>query len=292
VPESLLTAVPDGVPAAAAVAHHGQVEVEGDEDWSFELGSLTKLFTGTVLARLVLAGDVALDDAIGPWLPADVAAANPALAAVTLGGLARHTSGLPRLPQAVLERAKRAMHDPYPETSEAEFWADLAAIDVDPGAGMVYSNLGYALLAKVLGAVRGSTYEDLTAREVVEPLALSATTFDVPDDDPGAWRQGMYQGAGGLHAPIGDVVLFMEANLAPESSPIGDALLLAQEESLGWHHGQKDTALRWHNGGTGVYGAFIACRRTDGAGVAMLYRVRHDDAVDAACLARLRQLGD
>src|SRR5690606_15437675 len=68
-----------------------------DENTLFEIGSITKTFTATLLAYF--AGQQVLDlaDPITKYLP-DSLAGNPDLQKITLTQLANHTSGLPRLP--------------------------------------------------------------------------------------------------------------------------------------------------------------------------------------------------
>jgi CubicO group peptidase (beta-lactamase class C family) len=69
-----------------------------DKDTLFEIGSITKVFTGILLADSVLKGRASLEDPIPKHLPKDLLAPDSALNQVTLLDLATHTSGLPRLP--------------------------------------------------------------------------------------------------------------------------------------------------------------------------------------------------
>lgn len=64
----------------------------------FEIGSITKVFTGTVLADMVRKGEVKLDDAVQSFLPASVRVPTRNGKAITLAHLAQQNSGLPRLP--------------------------------------------------------------------------------------------------------------------------------------------------------------------------------------------------
>ena len=67
----------------------------------FEIGSITKTFTGILLARLAGDGRVSLDSRVSDLLPTGVEL-TPDLEAITLRHLATHTAGLPRLPLELL----------------------------------------------------------------------------------------------------------------------------------------------------------------------------------------------
>ncbi len=69
-----------------------------DENTVFEIGSVTKVFTGTLLAEAVRRGEVKLDDPVSKYLPATVKTPTRNGIEITLLELATHTSGLPRLP--------------------------------------------------------------------------------------------------------------------------------------------------------------------------------------------------
>jgi CubicO group peptidase (beta-lactamase class C family) len=77
----------------------------------FEIGSVTKVFTATLLADLVEQGLVHLDDPVQRHLPDDVRLPTRRLP-ITLCDLATQTSGLPRLPPGLVRRSPRRRHDP------------------------------------------------------------------------------------------------------------------------------------------------------------------------------------
>ncbi len=70
-----------------------------DERTFFEIGSVTKVFTGIALARLVEDGNISLEDSIASSLPAGITCPTRAGKPITFLELATHTSGLPRLPE-------------------------------------------------------------------------------------------------------------------------------------------------------------------------------------------------
>ncbi len=81
-----------------------------NEDTVFQIGSVTKTFTATLLALMTMQGDVQLNDPIQPYLPVGIRAPSFGGTPITLLNLAEQNSGLPRLPSN-LDLSNRA--DPY-----------------------------------------------------------------------------------------------------------------------------------------------------------------------------------
>ncbi|MFJ1602512.1 serine hydrolase domain-containing protein [Streptomyces sp. NPDC088253] len=133
-----------------------------------EIGSFTKVVTGTALTRMAAAGVLALDDPVERWLPAVPGTG------ITLLHLARHTSGLPRLPPRLARR------DPYAAFDRDALHHLLNRLDTlatrPPGHEEEYSNLGYAILGEALTAASGTTYEELVTEYVLRPLDIVEVT--------------------------------------------------------------------------------------------------------------------
>eukprot|EP01133_Synstelium_polycarpum_P023160 gene23160-27770_t len=152
---SLVIAVIDGKDSAVygfGRARPGDAGVP-DADTVYEIGSLTKTMTGLLLADAVVAGKARLDQPVAELLPAY---AIPALAGqkITLGQLATHFSGLPRLPANLVPAD---MNNPYADYGDAQLRSFLAghALARAPGAAYEYSNLAYGLLGTALAAQAG-----------------------------------------------------------------------------------------------------------------------------------------
>ncbi|MGW2488559.1 serine hydrolase domain-containing protein [Streptomyces sp. NPDC001606] len=127
-----------------------------------EIGSFTKVLTGTALVRMAAAGLLGLDDPVERWLPATPGTG------ITLRQLADHTSGLPRLPPGTRGR------DPYAAFDRAALHRLLDRLDRvavrQPGQQEEYSNLGYAVLGAALAGAAGTSYEELVDEHVLRPL--------------------------------------------------------------------------------------------------------------------------
>ncbi len=280
------TRVDKGGGIVIGYVHEGQTEVRVlgsetlNEETVFEIGSLTKPLTGLLLANLVAKGEVSLDDSINTLLPQE--AQKPEFDAVTLQGLATHTSGLPRLPPTMNWLwMLRNGEDPYAAFGEAELFEALAkTTPKEVGKQSAYSNFGFGLLGFLLAKSQGETYEQLLKQVVLEPLELTATyittvpsnvTVATPLTDRGrageAWTfQEPMVGAGAVKSNLHDMVLWLNACL--NESPITEDLTFATQPrfklsdtddvGLAWVISKQNnqTAI-WHNGETGGYTAFL-----------------------------------
>ena len=89
---------PDGHTRIVAWGDPGPGQPPLDGRSVFEIGSLSKVFTATVLADMVLKGEVSLDDPVQRFLPTGVTMPTRHGKEITLGTLSEQNSGLPRLP--------------------------------------------------------------------------------------------------------------------------------------------------------------------------------------------------
>jgi serine-type D-Ala-D-Ala carboxypeptidase/endopeptidase len=259
-----------------AAGRSGRRGVALDESARFEIGSVTKLFTGLLLADLVVRGEVGLDDPVTTYLPVRFAGDAES---VTLRALATHTSGLPRLPRSrrLMLRAVTAHPDPYAFLDRATLLGSLAGTE-PAGAGMFrYSNLGYELLGETLAAATGQDWWTLVRTRICEPLGMTATG-PAPDgatarghDGYGFrtpyWTFPVTPAAGGLYSTTADLRRFLKAQLAPDGGPLHAAIDLSRRPQAGGDIGlgwmlrvRDDSTLAWHNGGTGGFGTMVAIR--------------------------------
>jgi serine-type D-Ala-D-Ala carboxypeptidase/endopeptidase len=147
----------------------------------FEIGSVTKVFTATLLAGMVEDGLLALDDSVQSYLPTGVelpVRGRP----ITLADLATHTAGLPRLPHGFLLPSVLHRRNPYAWFTVEDLYAGLPATRLRraPGDRPRYSNLGYGLLGHVLALRAGRDYEQLVQERICRPLELEDTHVSVP----------------------------------------------------------------------------------------------------------------
>jgi len=152
----------------------GSVDPEADRNGSpetlFDAASLTKPLATAPLALIARdAGALDLAAPIGRYLP-DV---NAAAAAIPVGSLLTHTSGLPAIP--AIERA-------FPDSAtlnRAKAVATLLAIEPERpvGESVVYSCTGYMLLGLILERISGQSLGELYATALARPLGLPRARF-------------------------------------------------------------------------------------------------------------------
>jgi len=248
----------------------------------WEIGSITKVFTGVLLAEMSLRGEVGLDDPIGRFVPVEVAARLPTPdLQPTLCDLATHTAGLPRLPLKWL-RTMRGSADPYAALTEGDVWDALGPKTARPRRRRSrYSNYGVGLLGHLLARAAGTTYEALATDRILEPLGMTATSVDGADPVPGfrksrptpPWTMGALAGAGALRSTLTDLIGFAGACLDPPTGTLGEALDLARAPAYRGRLGISGMGLCWqlrptprgrpqgtvwHNGGTYGGASFLA----------------------------------
>jgi len=146
----------------------GRGRVDGatpDADMQYRCGSITKTFVAACVMRLRDEGRVALDDPVERFLP------DTGVGRLTIAQLLSHSSGL---------RAETgaAWWERTPGGDLAQLSADTLrdGARFDAARRFHYSNVGFGVLGAIVAALRGSPWEDVVRRELLEPLGMSRTT--------------------------------------------------------------------------------------------------------------------
>jgi CubicO group peptidase (beta-lactamase class C family) len=297
---ALAAAVRDG--ASSAVIAVGHFEEGGDREVEvgslFEIGSITKGFTGILLADMVLRGEVNLDDPVANHLPAAWDLPDDNDTPITLLDLATHTSGLPRLHDGFLPAD---LERPYEGTDLSTLADAVRATGLSrPAAvGYAYSNFGMALLGQALAHRAGIPYAALLRERVLSPLGMDDTFVGAEPAAMGRmvtghqyqllpvahWAFGSYEPAGAVVTSAPEMMPLIDALLTPPDSPVGLAVALATtpvrslgvgRDSIGlaWHlHHEGGHRIIWHNGGTGGFRSWMGVDREAGRGVVLLNNV-------------------
>ena len=262
-----------------------------DGDTMYEIGSISKVFTGILLARLNLQGLVKLDDPIQDYVPAGVTVQVRDNQPITLKHLATHTSGLPRLPDNL---QPKDMANPYSDYTVEQMYDFLDNyLPIRPPGQYEYSNYGMGLLGHLLAQRVGLTYEQFLARDILHPLGMKdtfitldsearkrlATPYDMALKQVENWDIPTLAGAGGIRSTCWDMLKFIRANISETGDLLHKALRLAQGKqhtmanglglALGWHIALDGTTLN-HNGQTGGYHGWLAVAPNRKVGVVVL----------------------
>jgi CubicO group peptidase (beta-lactamase class C family) len=177
----------------------------------FRIASMTKSFTAATILLLRDQGALALDDRAEDYV-SEVSGIAPASAdspRLTLRHLLTMTGGFPT-------------DDPWGDRQQGLAPDEFAALLRDggvrvawaPGTRFEYSNLGYAILGRVIEAVTGERYADAVRARLLAPLGMDRTGYEATEFDPAEVARGYQRASGwaelapdpyGAFAPMGGV---------------------------------------------------------------------------------------
>lgn len=239
----------------------------------FQIGSVTKVFTSTLLAQLVIEKEVKLTDSIQQYFSFPLNEKG-----FSLEQLSNHTSGLPRLPTN-LNLAALDLKNPYKSYAEADFEYYLTTeMEVPKEKAYQYSNIGASILAKALENASGEKYAELLSEKIFSPLEMNQSTLNEGEvknnmvqgiDQNGnptpVWEMGVFEGAGAILSSTKDLSNFVKAHFKEEDNAFSLTLMptfMVNQNlrlGLGWHILQDEIGndLYWHNGGTGGYSSSV-----------------------------------
>ncbi len=265
-----------------------------DSKTVYEIGSISKTFTGLILADAVIAGRVRLDQPIEELLPKSVTLHSQPGQPMTLLHLSTHVSGLPRLPTNL--RMENAAN-PYVSYTGDDMFRFLSETKPtrQPGEKMLYSNYAVGLLGNLLARQADSSYSELLKNRICVPLKMNDTVIELSDDlrsrlasphtakgTPASnWDLNTFVGAGGIRSTVDDMLNYIQAHLDPPENDLGKAIELDWKihqkpirpedfaMGLGWHVA-RDGNTRWHNGQTGGYHSMVLIDRRSKSGVVVL----------------------
>jgi D-alanyl-D-alanine-carboxypeptidase/D-alanyl-D-alanine-endopeptidase len=266
-----------------------------DADALYEIASISKVFTGLLLAQMVEAGEITVEDSIDSLLPETVMVPSRSGLEITLAHLTTHHSGLPRLANNMPNGDPA---DPYSDYTTELLYAFLNEYELprDPGAAFEYSNVAVGLLGHGLGRRAGSDWWTALDTRVVAPLALADTTPEPSDDQLARFAQphdgdrrevddwsylDSSAGACALRSTARDLARFARAQFDPSSagelSPAierSHTMLAAENDRIGIAYGWfllADGDILFHNGRTaGTVSTFLIDLDDDRAVVALI----------------------
>lgn len=225
-------------------------EAPVDGDTVFRIASMTKSFTAMAILVLRDEGRLSLDDPVERYLPELRALDYPTRDAprLTLRHLLSHSAGFPE---------DNPWGDQQLAATEDEFTAMLLRgfpFSNAPGLAFEYSNLGFAILGRVVTRVAGMPYRDFVATRILKPLGMTSTTLEplaVPPArlahgyrwEDGGWKEepplpdGAFGAMGGMLTSVRDLARYVAAFLAawpprdePESGPARRASLREMQQ--------------------------------------------------------------
>jgi len=152
----------------------------------FRIASMTKCVTALAVLLLRDRGKLPLDARVESLVPAFAKIALPTADSrpITLRHLLTHGAGF-------------VTDDPWGDRLLGQPLDDFNAMLREgmvfaraPGIDFEYANLGYTLLGRVIEAASGEPYSQFVRREILEPLGMTRTTFEIDDLPAGSLAQG------------------------------------------------------------------------------------------------------
>jgi CubicO group peptidase (beta-lactamase class C family) len=283
----------DAVEYYGAIKENTHIKTIHNENAIFEIGSITKLFTSSLLAQSLLDKRINLDEPVHEKL--GFALKNNAN--ITYKELAIHTSGLPSIPFSLLLRIFfGSKKNPYRDYDENTLLDDLQNnINLKKKGVLRYSNLGAGLLGYTLSKIAEKNYEDLLQQQLFTPLNMPSTTtnrehikdklvlgLDKKGNVTNNWDLNVLAGAGAVLSSTHDLSKFLIANNKNEL----DYLRLQRQciyrkgknsMGLGWFilksHIPNIDEVYFHNGGTGGYRSSMVLNMEKGQGIVILSNI-------------------
>ncbi len=238
---------------------HGATARSLNEDTLFQIGSITKTFTATLLAQMVDDGEVKLNDPIRKYLPTGITAPTFKGKPIRLGLLAEHRSGLPDVPANLPQKNPS---NPYAGYSTQMLYSAIKHFRLTraPGTVYQYSNFGFGLLGRLLANRTHMSYEALVRERILQPLGMNDTIvigskstrkslapgFSYSGRPQVPWDFPALSGAGSIESSARDMLIYLEANINAPAGPLGRAMSFAQRPRA--PEDEDDvTGLGWDN---------------------------------------------
>lgn len=260
-------------------------------DTIFELASITKIFTTTLLASEIKDGRIQLNDHIINYLPALKSTQHLPIDEVKVVNLATHTASFPRdITQFGIQKG-----DDNVLMQRLKTWHPASRI----GTAYLYSNIGFGLLGKVVEGAGERDFSELLKLKVTGPLDMQNTLITVPKAKWPLQAQGYRKnarpapfyvpynlvGGGAMRSSSADLLKFMKANLGIHANKATAELISAMQLArqpfyevrpefvmgLGWQRIQRNGDLYiTKNGGNQGFSTFMGFSPASKFGVVVL----------------------
>lgn len=279
---------------SVVVYDHSDISYYGDNQGLYQIGSMTKSFTGLAVQKLISEGVLSADDKVSELLPEFKAYYDSEEAEITVDDLLKQRSGFTN------------SENDYPSATEdmsLQDWAEFISgkeLKSKPGTEYAYSNVNYNLLGVIIENKTGMPYREYMEETILMPYGLDSTSAGVPDDKDRI-VEGLRLGfrtvfeykvpvrigsvpAGYIYSDTEDIGNWLKAWI--ENSDPDMDLILAELENegdyyAGWERFEGDVI--GHSGGTPNYSSRIVFSRSKGIGVCVLTNLNVASSTDSLC---------
>jgi len=282
-----------GVTKFYGVKREGDAMVAIENQQSvYEIGSISKVFTSTLLADLIVLKKLELNNEINDYLSVPLKDSTR----ITFKQLANHTSGLPRLPSNLnmMFADPRNPYKDYDEKKLTEYLTNELKLAQKPGEKYAYSNLGAGLLGYIVSKIDNTDYETLVSNKIFSKYQMTSSTttrskvesklvkgLDAVGAECSNWDLAVLTGAGGVLSTAEDLSKFAIAHFDASNKVLELTRTRTHDinENMGiamaWHlvKGARGIEWPWHNGGTGGYSSSMAIETKNRNAVVILSNV-------------------
>lgn len=258
----------------------------------FEVGSITKVFTSTLLANAVVENKLKLEDNINDYLNFSLKDDTK----ITFQSLANHTSGLPKKPSNLGSGLGNpdSRYRYYDEEKLKKYLTEDLRLTHKPGEKSKYSNLGVGVLGYTLCSVYNTDYEDLVQDKIFETYQMKSSTsnkektasflvkgLDASGNEVPNLDLSVLVGAGGILSTVEDLSKFVIAHFDNSNKELQLTLQKTfsinkgVDRGLSWRILRNSDAQTWyfHNGATPGYKSFIVMNTKTQNGIVILSNV-------------------
>ncbi|MCR4787527.1 MAG: beta-lactamase family protein [Lachnospiraceae bacterium] len=161
---------------SVVIYDNGEISYYGDKEGLYQIGSMTKAFTGLAVRKLITDGIISEDDKVSKYIPGFTAYFDGEEVDITVKNLLEQKSGYTN------------NENDYPsataEMTLSEWVGSVSGKELrsKPGSGYAYSNVNYNLLGLIVENVTGKPYREYMENEILLPLGLTHTSAGVPSE--------------------------------------------------------------------------------------------------------------
>ncbi|PKL60955.1 MAG: hypothetical protein CVV33_00060 [Methanomicrobiales archaeon HGW-Methanomicrobiales-4] len=234
----------------------GEAKRKVDNRTLFSIGSISKTFTGVLLADAQNRGELNLTSPITGYIPANFSVPSLNGRRITLENIATHTSGLPGVPDSFkdvnpnffpADQIEQAFmyYGTFP-AERAYGFVQNYTLTREPGAVWEYSNLGASIAGDITARRAGTTYEGLLMRRIISPLGMNETRINLTGTDESlaeGYRayadpknkakvlqfNDFWAASGGIYSTGEDMAIFLAAELDILETPLKTAFFLTRQ---------------------------------------------------------------
>ena len=279
---------------SVVVYDHGDISYYGDNQGLYQIGSMTKSFTGLAVQKLISEGVLSADDKVSELLPGFKAYYDSEEAEITVDDLLKQRSGFTN------------SENDYPSATEdmsLQDWAEFISgkeLKSKPGTEYAYSNVNYNLLGVIIENVTGISYREYMEENILVPYGLDSTYAGVPGDSERIvegsrlgfrnvfeYKVPVREGsipAGYFYSDAEDIGIWLKTWIENTDADMDAVIGELKSEGdcyAGWERFEDDVI--GHSGGTPNYSSRMVFSRSRGIGVCVLTNLNVAATTDSLC---------